>query len=389
MNQNTKSYLLHGSLFIVTFITATMAGAEWTYGKSVFMTDYTWADFASGLPYSICFLTILTCHEFGHYFTAIHYRIKTTLPYYIPLPPLPFFLGTLGALIRIKERIISNKQQFDVGIAGPLAGFVVAIAFLIYGFVSLPPAEYVFQIHPEYKQYGLGYADHVYKTMPEGTVDVIIGKNLLFTFLEKIFADPARMPNPHEIMHYPFLFAGFLSLVFTCMNLLPIGQLDGGHVLYGLVGYRRHRIVATCIYFALLFYTGLGYVDSHLPVDQLLFEILLYLFFLFMALRSLFEKKRDRIMYALLIFTLQYITGWLVPSIHGYSAWLAFILLVGWMAGVPHPPSEIEEPLDLNRKILGWLALAIFILCLTPEPIVINAPTTAAPESSPNATVSR
>ena len=395
MNQKTKSYILHSSLFIVTFITTTLAGAEWTYGKSILAyfvlgTEYTWADFASGLPYSICFLTILSCHEFGHYFTAIYYRIKTTLPYYIPIPPiLPLNIGTFGALIRIKERIISNKQQFDVGIAGPLAGFVVAIAFLIYGFVTLPPPEHVFQFHPEYKQYGLNYAEHVYKTMPEGTVDVIIGKNLLFTFLEKIFADPSRMPNPHEIMHYTFLFAGFLSLVFTCMNLLPIGQLDGGHVLYGLVGYKRHRIIATTIYFSLLFYTGLGYIDSHTPIDQLLFEIPLYVFFLFMAMRSLFEKKRDRLMYALIIFTTQYIVGWLIPSIHGYSAWLAFILLVGWMAGVPHPPSEIELPLDSNRKILGWLALAIFILCLTPEPIVIDAVTTATPQPSPNAIVSR
>jgi membrane-associated protease RseP (regulator of RpoE activity) len=391
MNQKTKSYLLHGSLFIFTFITTTLAGAEWTYGKSILAyfvlgTEYTWADFASGLPYSICFLTILSCHEFGHYFTAIHYRIKTSLPYYIPIPPIiPLNFGTFGALIRIKERIISNKQQFDVGIAGPLAGFVMAIAFLIYGFVTLPPPEHVFQFHPEYKQYGLNYADHVYKTMPAGTIDVIIGKNLMFTFLEKLFADPARMPNPHEIMHYPFLLAGFLSLVFTCMNLLPIGQLDGGHVLYGLVGYKKHRLIATGIYFALLFYAGLGFINVRLPFDL---WSPVYLYFLFMAMRSLFEKKRDRIMYALAIFTGQYILGWLVPSIHGYSLWLGFILLIGWMVGIPHPRSEIEEPLNLTRKILGWVALLIFVLCFTPEFISLNE-AIASPQSSPNATVSR
>jgi len=372
MSPKVKSYLLHSSLFIVTFITTTLAGAEWTYGKSVFMPDYTWADFVSGLPYSICFLTILTCHEFGHYFTAIYYRIKTTLPYYIPLPPLPLFLGTLGALIRIKERITSNKQQFDVGIAGPLAGFVVAIVFLIYGFVTLPPPEHIFQFHPEYRQYGLDYASHVYQVVPPGTIDVLIGKNMLFVFLEKLFADPVRMPNPHEIMHYPFLFAGFLSLVFTCANLLPIGQLDGGHVLYGMVGYRRHRIAATGIYFALLFYTGLGFIDVHVSFDP---WIPVYVYLLYMAMRSLFEKKRDRIMYALAIFTVQYSIGWLSPSIHGYSPWFWFIILIGVIVGVPHPQSEIEQPLNLNRKILGWLALAIFILCLTPEPIVIQAAT--------------
>ncbi len=382
MNQKIKTYLIHGSLFLITFVTATFAGAEWTYGKSVFMEGYSWADFASGLPYSICFLTILSCHEFGHYFTALHYKIKTTLPYYIPIPPiLPFNIGTFGAVIRIKERILTNKQQFDVGIAGPLAGFVVAVAFLIYGFATLPPPENIFQFHPEYKQYGLNYESHVYNpaTMPTGIVDVFIGKNMLFTFLEKVFADPARMPNPHEIMHYPFLFAGFLSLVFTCMNLLPIGQLDGGHVLYGLVGYRKHRIIATVLYFGLIFYTGLGYIDARTPINQLFTDIAFYLFFLYMALRSLFEKKRDRIMYALIVFTLQYLLGWLFPSIHGYSAWLVFILLVGWMAGVPHPPSEIELPLDRNRKILGWLALLIFVLCLTPNPIDIILPPTVTP----------
>src|ERR1043166_8120924 len=173
MNPKIKTYLIHSSLFIVTFITTTLAGAEWTYGKSLLHfksaslfsmyinPDYTWANFASGLPYSICFLMILTCHEFGHYFTAVYYKVKTTLPYYIPLPPFGL-LGTLGALIRIKEPIHTNKQQFDIGIAGPLAGLVVALGFLIYGFATLPSPEYIFQFHPEYQKYGLDYAKHVY-----------------------------------------------------------------------------------------------------------------------------------------------------------------------------------------------------------------------------------
>ena len=180
-------------------------------------------------------------------------------------------------------------------------------------------------------------------------------------------------------MHYPFLFAGFLSLVFTCMNLLPIGQLDGGHVLYGLVGYRWHRVIATIIYFGLLFYTGLGYIDQKVPITQLVIDIAFYVFFLYMALRSLFEKKRDRLMYALIIFTTQYLVSWLMPSLHGYPAWLAFIILIGWISGVPHPPSEIELPLDNTRKILGWLALLIFVLCLTLQPIDIIFPPMATP----------
>src|ERR1041385_7183182 len=99
MNSKTKSYLLHGSLFLITFITTTLAGAEWTHGKSILANNFSWADFASGLPYSICFLLILSCHEFGHYFTAVFYRVRTSLPYYIPLMPFIPSFGTLGAII--------------------------------------------------------------------------------------------------------------------------------------------------------------------------------------------------------------------------------------------------------------------------------------------------
>ncbi|GHM98667.1 zinc protease [Cytophagales bacterium WSM2-2] len=379
MNPKIKSYLIHSALFIITLITTTLAGAEWTNGKSILAEGFTWADFAGGLPYSICFLAILTCHEFGHYFTAIHYRVRTTLPYFIPLPPFFPLFGTLGALIRLKQPVYSNRQQFDIGIAGPLAGFIVALGFLIYGFATLPPPEYVFQFHPEYQKYGLDYVNHVYDraAMPEHTIDVVIGKNMLFVLLERIFADPVRMPNPHEIMHYPFLFAGFLSLIFTGLNLLPIGQLDGGHVLYGLVGYRWHRIIASGVFFVVLFVSGLGFVELNFSLFQW-FNIA-YPLFLFIAMRSLFEKKRDRAMYALIIFAAQYITRYLFPGFGGYPGWFLFVMIISTLVGVPHPPSEIEQPLDTKRKILGWFALLIFILCIAPDPINMIFPPTEAP----------
>ncbi len=381
MSPKVKSALIHSSLFIITFITTTMAGAEWSFGKSIIIGNeegeamlnsaYGWSDFATGLPYSICFLAILTCHEFGHYFMALYHRVRTTLPYYIPIPPILFSLGTLGALIRIKSHIRSAKENFDIGLAGPLAGFVVALAFLIYGFVTLPPAEYVFQFHPEYEQYGSNYAEYAYQPehLTKGIVDVVIGKNLIYSLLETMFADPSRKPNVHEIMHYPFLFAGFLSLVFTCINLLPIGQLDGGHVLYGLVGYKWHKIIATSIFLAFVFYAGLGVVNPHQPIDELILQIPFYLFFLYVAFRSLFEAQRDRLLYALAMFTVQYVIVWIFPTLHGYSGWLVFAFVIGAFIGVRHPPSEIEEPLDIKRQILGWLALLIFVLCFTPEPI--------------------
>lgn len=381
MSPKVKSTLIHSSLFIVTFITTTLAGAEWTHGKSILIPGFTWDDFYSGLPYSICFLSILTAHEFGHYFTAVYNRVRTTLPYYIPLPPFPMMFGTLGALIRIKQRISSTQQNFDIGIAGPLAGFVFAVGFLWYGFTHLPPPEYIFEVHPEYEQYGLDYANYVYQTgfLKAGTLDVYLGKNLLYWLFETYVGDPARIPNVHEIIHYPFLFAGFLSLIFTSINLLPIGQLDGGHVLYGLVGYRWHRRIASVIFIAFLFYAGLGFVHPADGFDVLIYKIPLFIGFLFMAMKGLQLSTRDTIMYALALFAIQYGIVSLFPHVRGYSGWLLFAFLIGRFVGIQHPPSDIEEKLSPTRVILGWLALLIFVLCFTPNPLEIIE-VVAAPE---------
>lgn len=382
MNREKRIIVIQIFLFVATFITTTLAGAEWTYGKSFLALhptfwlapnpSFTWGDFASGLSFSIPFLLILTVHEFGHYFTAMHHKVKASLPYYIPIPPLPLSIGTMGAVIRLRSKVYSKMQNFDIGIAGPLAGFVMALIVLIYGFATLPPAEYIFQIHPEYAQYGLNYADHVY-TPHEGLVDVTLGKNLLFMFFEQV-ADPARLPNVHEIMHYPFLFAGFLALVFTSLNLLPIGQLDGGHVVYGLVGFKRHRIIASVFFVAFMFYAGLGldYIHPSLPLSDLQWNIPLYLLFLYFCFRGLGLQLRDTVMYTLLVFAVQFTLTFMYPKIQGYSGWLLFGFLLGRFLGITHPPSEIEEPLDEKRKILGWIAVIIFIICFTPNPIELH-----------------
>jgi membrane-associated protease RseP (regulator of RpoE activity) len=373
MNQRVKTNLIHLSLFMVTLVTTTMAGAEWTHGKSVFMPGYSLADFASGLPYSLSFLLILTAHEFGHYFTALYYRVKTTLPFYIPLPPLPFFFGTLGALIRIKSPIPSRQQNFDIGIAGPLAGFVVAVAILFYGFATLPPPEYIFQFHPEYEQFGLDYASHVYNPefLKPGTADIILGKNLIYTFFEKLTGDPVRVPNAHEIIHYPLLFAGYLSLIFTCLNLIPIGQLDGGHVLYGLIGYTWHKRVASVLYMLFVIYTGLGYVSPGEPTDDLLWKIPVGIGFLYLCFTGYKLQAKDTLVLALSVFVSLFLLALFFPALKGSMSWWPFVLLLGRFVGVAHPPSLIEEPLTLGRKILGWLALIIFILCFTPDPLQV------------------
>src|SRR5687768_10317357 len=150
MHKERRRILLQVGLFITTFVTTTIAGGQWSFGSSVFSPDYSWQDFLNGLSFSIPLMLILTVHEFGHYFVAMYYKVKASLPYYIPFPPIPFVpvsLGTMGAIIRMRTRPVSNVQNFDIGVAGPLAGFIVALFILAYGFMTLPPPEYVYQFH--------------------------------------------------------------------------------------------------------------------------------------------------------------------------------------------------------------------------------------------------
>jgi len=180
------------------------------------------------------------------------------------------------------------------------------------------------------------------------------------------------MPNPHEIMHYPLILAGFLSLVFTFLNLLPIGQLDGGHVSYGLFGFKIHRIIASVIFVAFLFYAGIGVVTPRDSPDDLLFWVPGAIGFLYLALSGLGFSKRDTLMYALIMFAALFVLSWLFPNLQGYSGWLVFGFLIGRFIGIQHPPSEIQEPLDTKRIILGWLSLIIFVICFTPAPLMIT-----------------
>lgn len=418
MRSETKRILFQIGLFIVTFISTTIAGNEWAYGRNIFFTsDYGWHDFVNGLSFSIPLLLILTVHEFGHYFVALYHKVKTSLPYYIPIPPIPFLglsIGTMGAVIRLRSKPYSNLQNFDIGLAGPLAGFIAALFITIYGFATLPPPEYVFQFHPEYEKYGLNYAQTVYtpefkssetrrqleeikkqleirdreeerkgnkpdkrRELTEsdaGIIDVQIGNNLAFLVLGKLFAAPDRIPNPHEMMHYPVLLACYIALFFTCLNLLPIGQLDGGHVVYGLFGFKAHKIIATVFFVALMFYAGLGMpiLSFHQPKDELFLWLGGYIVFLFMAFRGLGLPSRDTWMYAVLMAAAHFLLLQVLPGLKGYSGWLLFAFFVGRFVGIEHPRSEVELPLNSNRIVLGWICLLIFIVCFSPAPIVIE-----------------
>ncbi|MCG8380105.1 MAG: site-2 protease family protein [Proteobacteria bacterium] len=380
MNTNWKP-LVHLGLFLLTFVFTTIAGAEWIYGRWLFYGEQTLTleEIAAGLNFSIPFLLILTVHEFGHFFTARYHQIKVTLPYYLPvwlgfLPTLS--IGTLGAFIRIKETIGSRSNYFDVGVSGPLAGFVVALGVIWYGFTHLPEPEYIFQIHPEYEQYGLDYPQHVYNN--DQTISIRFGSNLVFWFFEEyVLQDKSLMPHPNEIYHYPYLLAGYLALFFTAINLLPIGQLDGGHVTFGLLGAKWSKGVFRIVFLGLLFFAGMGWVNpeeiSGMSSTFAMFYMLAMLYVMYICLTSMFEQRRDRLMFATILLALQFGLTYFFP-LTGYKGWIVFALIIGRFLGVYHPPVADSRPLSMGRNIIGWIAIVVFIVSFSPEPFIIELP---------------
>lgn len=383
--KSNRALIIQIVLFFITLTTTSLSGAEWIFGRPFDLPFFKidnplgWEHFWQGFRFSIPFLGILTVHEFGHFFAAKYHKVRVTLPYYIPLW-LGFgqTIGTLGAFIRIKEFIRSREKYFDIGIAGPLAGFLVAVGVLWYGFANLPTLDYIFKIHPEYQKYGMGFARVVYsgKSM---SGNILLGDNLLFTFFKTYVADPTRLPPPQEIMHYPLILAGYLALFFTSLNLIPIGQLDGGHVLYGLIGSKNYRIVAPILFFIFITYAGLGVYrpDEFAITDNKLFwdkigSLALYIVFLQFCFSKVSENNSlTGWMLALLSVTIQLGISMLMPTWEGYSGFLAFGFLLGRVLGVYHPPTDDILPLSRSRQVLGWLALLIFVLCFSPKPFIV------------------
>ena len=408
-----KTHLIQLLLFVVTVITTTLSGYEWVSGKMIYGAEVSWSEiFLIGMYFSIPFLGILTVHEFGHYIAARLYKIKVTLPYYIPMY-IPFFIniGTMGALIRLKGAVQSRKQFFDIGVAGPLAGFVVAIAVLFYGFTNLPPVESIYEIHPEYEEFGNDYAKYVYEEDYMRTRDSLayfayqtkdsiafvkekkntaqkwrrsiydreerplslfsIGTNLTFMFFEAyVVEDKALIPNKYEIMHNPWIFAGFLALFFTAMNLLPIGQLDGGHILYGLIGYEKSKKLSEYFLYAFILYAGIGLVPFGMPLSMMALYLPLYLLFLFIVFKKIERTPIEKILIAVIIVSIQYLTSYFFPSLEGYNQWLLFVFIIGRFLGVYHPRAMDDSPLDAKRKVIGWIALIVFVISFSPQPFM-------------------
>ncbi len=266
--------LVHVALLAATLLTTTWAGAAHV-GVDLSALPARWS---VGLPYALALLLILGVHEMGHYVAARLRRVQVTLPYFIPAP---FFLGTFGAFIRMKGEIHDRNAFFDIGVAGPLVGLVLAVLAVLVG-VSMPAA-----------------AVTMHGMRPSSS--------LLFAGLYMLAGggDPGRL-----MALGPIAFAGWLGLVVTALNLIPVGQLDGGHVAYALWGRERSRVVGAVVIGAML---ALGVVYS--------------------------------------------------------PHWLMWGALVWLIAGTSHPPSRNELlPLSPVRRLLAYATLGLLLIIVLPWP---------------------
>jgi len=176
------------------------------------------------------------------------------------------------------------------------------------------------------------------------------------------------------MIHYPLIFSGFLAMFFTAINLLPIGQLDGGHVVFGLFGYKKAKIISEILFLVFMFYAGLGWVHPFLPTEELLYMIPINIGLYYLAFGKMRKKPLDILLLAVTVFTIQFLLGYIYPGIVGYPGWLIFAFLIGRFLGVHHPPALVDDKLDLKRQVLGWIALLIFVLCFSPRPFIFEIP---------------
>lgn len=383
---------LHALLFVLTLISTTWAGAEMTGRYLIYETAsplfmigemvVSWPFILDGFIFGGSLLLFLTVHEFGHYFAARHHGVSTTLPYYIPFPFNG--IGTFGAVIRIRQQISSTKKLFDIGAAGPLAGFVIALAVLIIGFATLPGPEYIEGMpgHDRLKEYiaenGAFPDEIIGESADNGSLTLMVGMTPMYWILSQFFDD---VPPMWEMYHYPLLFAGWLGLFFTALNLLPVGQLDGGHIMYSLIGQKWHNRLAKAFVLVLLLSGGIGFILELKPVfwawDPLLSELLwpVLTIVLFFYLYKIFDGAFNYIAPALVIMVSGVAAGssfdWVVDYL-GYSGWLVWCLLIILLIRIDHPPVINEERLSKRRKILAILSLIIFALCFSIKPLYIG-----------------
>jgi membrane-associated protease RseP (regulator of RpoE activity) len=264
------------ALFLLTVATTSFAGFSLTFSLS-------------GLWYAVAILLILGAHEFGHYFACRWHNVDCTLPYFIPAPL--FMTGTLGAVIKIREPFPSRAALFDIGVAGPIAGFVTLLPFLIGGIMWSEVS-----------------------TLPEDVSGILfMGEPPLFKYLAGLVHGP--VPEGADITVHPMGFAAWFGMLATALNLMPFGQLDGGHIAYAVLGRRATAFSAI---------------------------------------------------------TLAVVIGLAVVSL-SWIAMAVMLTVMTFVVGLRHPaPYDDETPLSAGRLIVAGIAVLIFIGCFTPVPLTIN-----------------
>lgn len=315
---STREWIRHSALFLITFVTTTFAGiviaapavdppeptASGVLGYVLYVPEYyrrivaallaqTVANPAllkSGLAFSTALLTILTAHEMGHYLACRYYGVRATLPFFIPAPPL-FLAGTFGAFIKMKSPIPSRRALFDIGLAGPLAGFVALLPVALAGILTLQAAP----------------------PTPPGGQGIIFNDPLLFQIIGKLTGASLADALPNS-----FYMAAWIGLLVTSLNLMPVGQLDGGHGTFAVFGQRAHKIVGRLAFVTVAVMSVLGFIWHRSP------------------------------------------SGFL------------YTVLLGVMLRVRHPAPDEMEPLGRGRMIVGIITLLVFALSFVPFPITLT-----------------
>jgi membrane-associated protease RseP (regulator of RpoE activity) len=274
--------LINLLLFILTVGSTLVAGAVMSGVDIIAHPER----FSAGLPFAVSILAILGVHEFGHYLMSVFHGVKATLPYFIPGPTI---IGTLGAVIKTKSPVPDRKGLLDIGAAGPICGFVVALVALGVGL-------------------SLSEITDITPMVMRGAAEC--GDSLITMFMTHVIKGP--IPEGKTVVIHPIGFAGWVGLLITAFNLMPVGQLDGGHVLYALAG-RWHLLVARITIVGLL------------------------------------------------------LMGWFLWE--GWFLWAFVVMLLG-----PHhsPPLNDVTPLNGGRLAIAVLAMAIFALCIVPVPFAFK-----------------
>jgi len=300
---------LHLLLFVLTFLTTTVAGSLLQKGTNILEEPL---GVLEGLPFSVTLMTILLSHELSHYFASKRHHTEATLPYFIPAPPFLSPIGTFGALIKMKSPIVTRRALIDIGASGPIAGFLLSVIASV-----------------------VGLANSSIVPLQEVKGGISLGDSLLFSLLSRLVLGVP--PESYDILLHPVALAGWLGLFVTSLNLIPIGQLDGGHIAFAFLG-ERHKALSKVLAGTLLTMGCLAVLQT--IGDAKLFPS--------DAMPRFLRNLPDL---------------WV-----GWGLWGGLMVALG----LKHPPVTYwEVPLDGRRRVIGILSIIIFILTFMPAPFKV------------------